>query len=126
MVWDKPTNMKPMTAFDWLVIDGHEYIKNGKPTLPRRRLDITIPADADRLHTIAHRLAGIVEELHMCAREAKTVGSHRYGLSQAASLLYQARQSFKAMGAEWEAELREAEAQEEKTAESDEHLRVIK
>jgi hypothetical protein len=127
MVWDnKGDSMKPMTDFDWSIIGGHVYRKNDLPTLPRRRLDVPVPSTVDGLHTLAHRFAGISEQLHQFAREARTVGQHRYGLSQAATLLYQTRQAFKTLAEEWERELREAEAKEKGAADSEEHLRMVR
>jgi hypothetical protein len=120
---DKRDLAKPMTEFDWMIIGGHTYRKNGKPTLPRRRLDIPIPSRVEECHTIAHRLSGLSQAIGQAARLAPTT---RSGLYEVSGLIEQARLSFAALGKEWEMELREADAESKLPAETGEQLRVIK
>jgi hypothetical protein len=125
MVYDNKA-MEPMTEFDWLVVGGHEYRKDGKPTLPRRRWFLPIPPSIDGLHVLAHRMAGASEQLHMMAREGRMVGKHSYALGQAARLLFQMGQDFEALKRDWERELLEAEGKEKAAAETGEQLRVVR
>lgn len=108
MVWDGADTTKPMSAQDWEFL-GHEYCQDGRPTLPRRRLDIPLPPNVDGLHLIAMRLSNLTEQLHMVAREGAAVRNNRVAISQAKALLEHSRRMFKALGQEWEAQLREAE-----------------
>ncbi|NIA72441.1 hypothetical protein HBA54_28030 [Pelagibius litoralis] len=125
MVMEKQDLNKPLNAFDWQFV-GHEYHKNdGTPTLPSRRLDIPLPATPDGLHTLAHRLSGLAENLHTTARFAKAGHSSRGCMLEAAGLLQQAREAFKLLRREWERELREQEEQEKSSAETEEQLRVV-
>ena len=117
--------MKPMTAFEWGHL-GHEYRKNNKPTLPVRRLDLPIPHRADQVHTLAHRLAGLSEQLHMAARESTMTRREYTGIAQAAGLVYQLGLEFKRLKKDWERELLEIEGAEENPAETGEQFRVVK
>lgn len=102
----------PMTEREWEFL-GHEYHKNDLACLPTRRLDIPLPASRDGLHTLAHRLVGLTEELHRIARHAPT---NRSAMSEADSLLKLWRNQLKRLQKDWETELREAEARETEEA----------
>lgn len=121
MVMDKSDLNKPMNEFDWQVL-GHQYRKNGKATLPRRRLDIPLPSTLEECHTIAHRLAALSQSIGTSIRLASTP---RQGMLEVSGLIEQARLGFQDLGKELERELREAEDAAENSASHREHLRAV-
>lgn len=122
MVMNPDDLRKPMGEFDWQVL-GHVYRKNDLPTLPRRRLDIPLPATLEECHTIAHRLAALSQAIGTAIRLANTP---RQGTLEVSGLIEQARLGFQKLGKEWEATLREEEAKQKNPAGTEEHLRVVR
>lgn len=123
MVMDTKDARKPMSEWDWQVLGGHQYIKNNGPTLPRCRLDIPLPSTLEEVHTIAHMLSGLVQQLGTEVRLANTT---RQGMGQVKGLLNQYRLRFADLGKEWETTLREDWSQSNAPAETVEQLRAVK
>lgn len=123
MVMDPKEARKPMSEWDWNVLGGHQYIKNNGPTLPRCRLDIPLPSTLEEVHTIAHRLAALSQQIGTEVRLATTT---RQGMFAVRGLLHQFRLGFKDLGAEWETTLREDWSESKAPAETVEQLRAIK
>lgn len=121
MVMDKNDLQKPMSEWDWQVL-GHAYYKNGKATLPRRRLDIPLPSTLEECHTIAHRLAALSQSIGEAIRLASRP---RSGILEVSGLIEQARLGFQEIGKELERELREAEDTAKNSASPGEHLRAV-
>ena len=111
MVWEKKPASR-LTAHDWAVL-GHEYYLNDLACLPSRRLDVPLPADVEGIHALAHRFAGMSEELHRIARLAS---SARSSISETDGYLIYQRNQFKDLRREWETELREAEMRQAEEA----------
>lgn len=123
MVMDAKDARKPLNEWDWRVLGGHDYIKKNGPTLPRCRLDIPLPSTLDEVHTLAHMLAALSQQLGTEVRLANTT---RQGMSQVKGLINQFRLRFADLGKEWETTLREEWAESKAPAETVEQLRAVK
>lgn len=124
MVWDKKTDQPTMHPKDWELF-GHQYMKNGVPTLPTIRFDIPIPPTADGLHSLAHRLAGLSEALHRSAREGRVLETPRLALMDAKMQVREAHLAMRTLRQEWERILRENLEDEEKNRKNRERLRAV-
>ena len=95
-----------LTEFDWRVL-GHELYKNDRMVLPARRIDVAIPYQPDGFHTLAHRFAGLSEELHSIARQATMGLPPRLIIGDGMSQIMQMDRFFKQLRKAWETEYRE-------------------
>lgn len=109
MVWDK--KQPALTEQDWKIL-GHEYLKNGLPSLPRVRIDVPLPSTPDGLHTLAHKLSGLAEGLHRAAREGRLTAP-RSAIFDAKGQIMQVHLSMRALRDDWETELRAGLPQDE-------------
>lgn len=109
MVMD--TRDGPLNDFDWRVLGmrRHQGV----------RLNIPMPDTKDGLHTLAHRLAGLSEQLHILAR---LPGRNRSAIMDAAGLVRELHQSNKRLAADWEREHQELNEMESTVVEMKEHL----
>ena len=95
-----------LTDFDWRVL-GHELYRNDRMVLPARRIDVPIPYQPDGIHTIAHRFAGLSEDLHTTARQLRMGISPRLVIGDGMSQIVQLDRFFKQLRKAWETEYRE-------------------
>ncbi len=112
MVMD--TRDEPLTDFDWRVL--------GMRPFQGVRLNIPMPSTKDGLHTLAHRLAGLSEQLHTLAR---LPGRNRSAIMDAAGLVREQHQSLKRVAADWEREYQELKDAESTVIDIKEHSRDV-
>lgn len=125
MVWDTPKN-DLLSEFDWSVL-GHDLVDgHGKIILPTRRIDVPIPFSADGIHTLAHRFAGLSEQLHQTARLATTAPELRSYLGDVIGQIKQADRFCKALRKEWEGKYQELQAASLESAGNVEQIRPIR
>ena len=116
MVWQRN---ETLGAYDFRIL-GHE-VKEDDPRVPMRRLDMPIPYNQAGLHTLAHRLAGLSEQL---ARLGRSEESARLVVGDAMRLIYAAKQSFAELQKQWNEEYRGLIAAPHLSVGKVEHLRT--
>lgn len=99
MVTYAPSHLEPA---DWHVL-GHE-VDAADPRVARRRLDVPIPYDKSGLFTLAHRLAGLSQQLQQLGHSPE---SDRLVVGDAMRQIDAARRGFLDLGKEFDKEYAE-------------------